>query len=437
MVGAGVAGLTAADALRCAGVEVVVLEARDRIGGRTWTVPLGDGRLDLGAAWVHGPVGNPVAEAIANAGLGTRNDGAFFSRMELWDGEWLDAAAATALTTAIEADWEPGEPLAVAPESDRFLDGVEWFLNDRELEGRARELARFGIESILGALYVGAPAERISLAGAAAYEDGGGGNLVPVGGYRTLVERLASGLDVRLGSPVTSIEHGADGVVVGTANGEAVEAERAIVTVPLGVLKAGSIRFDPPLGPEQAGAAQRLAMASLEKVAFRFDERFWPDSAWQLTRLDEDRAFPVWLDFSRHTGSPTLVGFHNPEAAPVIAGASPGERAAAGLAALREMFGSVPDPEQTLVTDWLGDPHALGSYSYIPLGASTEDMHSLARPVSDRLALAGEATVPHAYGTVHAAFESGLRAAALALGERPERLSLGPVPARWLPPERE
>jgi polyamine oxidase len=63
VVGAGIAGLTAADAARCAGAEVVVIEARDRIGGRTWTVPLGPGSIDLGGAWVHSPIGNPVAEA--------------------------------------------------------------------------------------------------------------------------------------------------------------------------------------------------------------------------------------------------------------------------------------------------------------------------------------------------------------------------------------
>ncbi len=190
VVGAGVAGLTAADAARRAGAEVVVLEARDRIGGRTWTVPLGPGAIDLGASWVHGPVGNPVAEALRAAGIAALNDGSFYSRMAVWADGWVDAPAATTLAAAVGADWDPAEALAALPDSDRFADGVEWFLADRGLEGRGGELARFGLLWIDGPLVAGAPPDRISLAGIAAYGVGGGGNLVPVGGYRTLVGHL-------------------------------------------------------------------------------------------------------------------------------------------------------------------------------------------------------------------------------------------------------
>jgi len=91
----------------------------------------------------------------------------------------------------------------------------------------------------------------------------------------------------------------------------------------------------------------------------------------------------------------------------------------------------VPDPVETLATDWTEDPCSLGSYSYVPIGASVDDMRRLGEPVSERLTLAGEATVPDCYGTVQAAFRSGLRAAGLALGRRPEQLSLGTVPPHW------
>jgi monoamine oxidase len=430
VVGAGVAGLTVADAVRCAGAEVVVLEARDRLGGRTWTAPLGPGTVDLGAAWVHGPVGNPVAEALGEAGIEARNDGPYYSRMAVWAGGWVDAPGATTLTAAVQGDWDPAEALAGSG-SDRFVDGVEWYLADRELEGSARELARFGLLWIDGALVSAGPPERISLAGVAAYMGGSGGNLVPSGGYRMLVERLAAGLDVRLGSPVSRVQHGAAGVVV-DADGESFEGDRVVVTAPLGVLRAGAIAFDPPLGPSHAAAVERLGMATLEKVAMRFSERFWPDSVWQITYVAEDRAFPVWFDFTRHVGAPTLVSLYNPATAPRLAELPAGERAGAALEALREMFGPVADPEETLVTDWSGDPWAHGSYSYVPLGATAEEMGRLAAPVSDPLILAGEATTPSSYGTVHGAFRSGLRAATHALGKRPELLSLGKVSPGWL-----
>ncbi len=430
VVGAGVAGLTAADAARCAGAEVVVLEARDRIGGRTWTVPLGPGAVDLGGAWVHGPIGNPVAEALAAAGLGARNDGAYYSRMALWDDGWVDAPGATALGAAVGADWDASEALALSG-SDRFVDGVEWFLADRGLAGRALELARFGLLWVEGALVTAAPPDRISLAGVASYSVGGGGNLVPSGGYRMLVERLAARLDVRLGAPVTRVEHGGAGVSV-HAGAETFEGDHAVVTLPLGVLQDGSVAFDPPLGGGHALALERLAMGHEEKVAMRFPERFWPESVWQITDMARDLAFPIWFDFSRHVGAPTLVCLYNPAIAPALAELPAEQRVGPALESLRRMFGSVPDPDETLVTDWNGDPWTRGSYSYVPLGATIDDMRHLAEPVSDRLVLAGEATVPKSYGTVHAAFGSGLRAAGQALGKPPERLSLGAVPPHWI-----
>ena len=430
VVGAGVAGLVAADAARCAGAEVVVVEARERIGGRTWTAPLGPGAIDLGGAWVHSPIGNPVAEALAAAGIATRNDGAFGAPMAVWAGEWVDGPGATTITGTLQADWGPAEAKAALPDSDRFVDGVEWFLADRGLEGRVGELARFALLWLAGALVVAAPPDRISLAGVAAYAEGSGGNLVPVGGYGGLVDLLAAGLDVRVGATVTRVEHGGAEISVVTDRGT-FEGDRAIVTVPLGVLRAGTVAFDPPLDDAHAAAIDRLAMGAEEKLAFRFSERFWPDSVWEITYVAEDRAFPAWFDFSRHVGAPSLVAPYNPRCTPDLRQVPLEDRVQIALDVLRNMFGSVPDPVETLGTDWMGDPCSLGAYSYIPIGAGVDDMRRLGEPVSKRLEFAGEATVPEGYGTVQAAFVSGLRAAAVTLGKRPERLSLGTVPPHW------
>ena len=275
VVGAGIAGLTAADAARCAGAEVLVVEARDRIGGRIRTVPLGPGTVDLGGAWVHSPIGNPVAEALAVAGIATRNDGAYGDPMAVWADGWVEAPETTTVTAALQADWDPAEALAAIPESDRFVDGVEWFLADRGLDGRLAELARFALVWMVGALVIAGPPDRISLAGAAAYAEGSGGNLVPSGGYGALVDLLAAGLEVRLGATVTRIEHGGAQVSVVTDSGT-FEGDHAIVTVPLGVLRAGAVTFDPPLPGSHASAVEHLAMGTGEKVVFRASERFGP-----------------------------------------------------------------------------------------------------------------------------------------------------------------
>jgi len=172
-------------------------------------------------------------------------------------------------------------------------------------------------------------------------------------------------------------------------------------------------------------------MGTEEKVVFRFSERFWPGSLWEITHVARDRAFPVWFDFSRHVGAPTLVTIYNPRSTPGLARVRAEGRAERALEVLRKMFGSAPDPEETLTTDWAGDARSLGAYSYVPVGAGVDDMGRLGEPVSERLTLAGEATSPDCYGTVQAAFQSGLRAASVALRRRPERLTLGTIPSHW------
>lgn len=429
MVGGGVSGLTAADALRCAGVDVVVLEARDRVGGRTWTVPLGAGGVDLGAAWMHSPATNPVVEALAEAGIAMSNDGDFGSGMDVWDGGWLDPSEVAPISDLLMAEWDRSVAADVG-RGDRFTDGVEWLIAEHGLRGRHAELARFILLWMEGSLVVAGQPDEISLRGAAAYRDDGGGNLVISGGYRVLVDALAAGLDIRLGTTVTVIEHGEEGARVTTQQGT-LECDRVVLTVPLGVLKTGSPRLDPGLPDEHQRAVDRLAMGTLEKIAFGFDARFWPDSLWEITRVAADHSFPVWVDFSRHVGSPTLVALYNVHSTPGLAELDPDARAAAALDCLRTMFGDVPEPTQTLITSWSTDVYSHGSYSFIPLGATPDDMRTLGRPVSGSLALAGEATVPESYGTVHAAFVSGLRAAANTLGRPPARLSLGPVAPHW------
>ena len=429
VVGAGVAGLTAADAARHAGADVTVIEARDRIGGRTWTAPLGAGSVDLGAAWVHGPVGNPLAEALADAGIDTRNDGMFGSGMAVWADGWADAPDATALTSALDGGWDPADVPAEVAASDSYVDGVEWFMADRELDGRAGNLVRFALIWVAGGGFISGPPERISVRRCRRFHEGGGGNLsrsVAIDPGR------AAGVRPRHPAryPATVIEHGGPGVAVRSDDG-IYKADRVVVTVPLGVLQGGDLVFDPPLEGSHALAVERLAMGTLEKVVFRFEERFWPESVHWITHVADDHAFPQWVDLSRHTGSPTIAAIYNATLTSRIAETPVEQRAGLALEVLRKMFGSVPDPEETLVTDWTADPWSLGSYSYIPIGAGPEDMSVLAEPVSERLVLAGEATVPESYGTVHAAFGSGLRAAAHVLGERPERISLGAVPDSW------
>ncbi len=408
VIGAGVAGLTAARSLVDRGLEVTVLEARDRIGGRTWTHDLAGAPVDLGGSWIHGPFGNPLTPLVADLGLVTRNDGAWGTGMDLFVEEagWQDGATATSVVAA-RLDWDPGEAAAALGGDRPHRDGVEWFVKDRRYEPAVSELVGFHLEWIEGALNVGGPPDRISLEGSAAYLGHPGGNLVIGGGYRSLVDRLASGLDIRLGARVLAVEHAGRGLV--STPDETIRASRVVVAVPLGVLKSAGIVFDPPL--PQRGSVDRLAMANLEKVVFRFDQPLWPKHRRRATFVASDHRFPTWADMSDHAGAPTVVALYNPTATDWIGALSPEDRIEPALEVLRTMTPDTPDPVATFATDWSSDPLSVGSYSYIPVGASAGDMRALARPASEHLALAGEHTVATYFGTVHGAYVSGLRAA--------------------------
>ena len=417
------AGLAAADAARYAGADVVVLEARDRIGGRTWTVPLGPGSIDLGAAWVHDPVGNPVAEALASAGIQAKNDGPYL----LPDGRLVRRVARRhprdgaprghrSRLGSLRGGWRPS-PTPI--DSSTGSSGTSPIASSTDGVPRAGQV-RPPLDH--GALGDGGPPDRISLAGTAAYAGGRrrqpGAQRADTGPWSS---RLATDLDVRLRAPVTSIDHGGDEVVV-HPNGETLEGDRVIVTVPLGVLKAGTLSFDPPLGPGSGSARWsdwRWGRSRRSPSASR--SGFGRSPLWQITHVADDHSFPVWFDFTRHVEVPHPGRLPQPDSTPGLAELPAEERSGPALEALRKMFGSVPDPEEILITDWTGDQWARGSYSYIPLGATVDDMSR--SPSRSRTGCSSRARPrclpPTARCTPPSPRASGH--AAQALGERPSR----------------
>ncbi len=417
VVGAGVAGLSAAKALQDAGRDVVVLEARDRIGGRVHTPTVGGAPVDAGAMYVHGVVGNPLAAfcdaldlehgpqplglvPVFDAESGGRVDNGFFRMLEATAEfeEALDELAGT-----LPADASMHDAIAA------FLDRQD------ELSATDRRVAAFALEQLLLEIYEGGPPDRTSLRAwiDSPYEEYAGGNHVIPGGYAQLVDALARGIDIRLNQPVVRIAHDAAAVTVSTPT-ETLRGSHAIVTVPLGVLQAGTIEFDPPLPEAKRTAIGRLEMGNLEKVILRFEQRFWRRHGVMLLSIAKTPGeFAAFVDWSGVAGAPTLVCLHGGQSARDILDRADDEAIVQGaLQALRELLGTeVPAPLATHVTRWRSDPWTRGSYSYLPLGASVDDQRTLGEPVGERLLFAGEATEPERYATVHGALTSGLREA--------------------------
>jgi hypothetical protein len=245
-----------------------------------------------------------------------------------------------------------------------------------------------------------------------------------VGGYDAAFRRLASLLDVRTGCPVAAVTvtERVEGVGVTTAAGETLWGAAAIVTVPLGVLKAGTIAFSPPLPDWKAGAVARLGFGDLNKVVLQFPEPFWDDSvdffgaAAGAGAADRGWCFMFW-NFHRFAGAPVLAALVSGAAARAAEGMDDSELRDRAVATLRALHPgvAVPDPVACTVSRWGGHPYARGSYSYVAVGSSSRDYDQLAQPVQRRVLFAGEHTVKAHPDTVGGAMLSGLREAARAL----------------------
>lgn len=414
VVGAGVAGLSAARVLQDAGVDVLVLEARDRIGGRIWTADVGGAPVDLGGAWMHGTEDNPVADFADAQGLAYTRDKTRWTVLydeatdrQLGDASWdlLDEAY-DGFTGDLSSLLDTlGEDATTEEARERWV-------SDQGLSGQDARLAAHAIDQWVIELAYAGPIDEVALEWIWEDYDLEGGDHFPEGGYGDLVDALADGLQVELEHPVDAVRVLDDAVEVDAA-GETFEGTHVLVTVPVGVLKRGDISFTPALSSARTAALARLDMGGLEKVAMVWDEAWWTAGSAEFVSADGDGAYPELYDLSELTGVPTLVALYGGRfSREVQADWTDAQILNGALQAAELAYGATaPTPVASQVTRWSTDPYAGGSYVFLPVGATLDDLDTLAEPEGDRLLFAGEATWRKAYGNVHAAMFSGLREA--------------------------
>lgn len=424
VVGAGVAGLTAARLLGDSGRRVVILEARDRIGGRLHT-DRGNGRTtDLGASWIHGITDSPVAATAESLGMrmveftvgGYQPD----SRPIAYhgpDGRRLSDADAQSFTADIHAvDATLVDVIAASDPDASYRDVTEAALQQQnwgeERTQRVREYLEHRAEEQYGAWIEDLAAHGLD-------DDSiDGDEVVFPDGYDVLASGLARGLDVRLEHVVSHVAWSTDGVVVTTDRG-AFAARDAVVTVPVGVLQSDDFVIEPALPHPVAGALGRLTMNAFEKVFLRFPTKFWDDDVYAIRQQGpEGRWWHSWYDLTALHGEPTLLTFAAGPAGVETREWDEGRVVESVLTQLRRLYGDrVERPTHVDITHWQDDPFTRGSYAYMTLGSTTRDHDDLATPIGGVLHLAGEATWTDDPATVTAAMCSGHRAATRILGQ--------------------
>ena len=399
VVGAGAAGIGAGRRLaRAANVSFVILEARDRIGGRLHTIEENGLPLDLGGEWLHSADRNPLTKLAGELGF------SLYPRLP----EWTSRLRRSGETPEAEADWlrtreEFRRKVARAaaetedrPASELLVPGGRWnqLLEATSSWGNGVEL------------------DRLSVKDHSRYEDSGINWRVRKG-YGTLLEKLAEDLPVAHRAAVSRIDHGGKEIRLQTARGT-VTAARAIVTVPTAIIAQERLRFEPPLGDKVAAAAG-LPLGLADKLFLALDGA--------VPEIPSE-AYLVGSTTRRETASYQLRPIGRPLIACFFGGRWALQMEREGLAGMsgfaadelaRHLGNDIRRRLRPLAaTAWAQDPFARGSYSYA-LPGHADDRAALAAPVEDRLFFAGEACSANFFSTAHGAYQTGEAAAAVAL----------------------
>lgn len=404
VIGAGIAGLAAAKTLKQANYEVTVIESQEKVGGRLRTDRSLGVPFDEGASWIHGPKHNPITNLAYNAGASNY----------LTDDESL---------IIYDQNGKPYEDKYAEKEYKSYEDALEKVQSSGSISKSFQE--------VFNSLYPDKANDPLWLYMLSAYlefdtgsdiselsshqidddEVFKGKDVIITNGYDTVANYLAKGLRIQLNEKVTAIKY-ASGIRVETTMAN-YDADYVIVTVPLGVLKAGHINFDPVLPTHKQNAVNQIKMSAVNKFLLVFDTCFWDKNIQYIGYTPSVKGkFNYFVNVNKFLSGNALMTFAFGNYGKLTENLSDAEIIQEIMGHLKVIYGnSIPNPVHLLRTKWSSNPHTLGSYSFATAGSDTSAFDILAQDIDKKVFFAGEHTSKAYRGTVHGAYLSGIREA--------------------------
>jgi monoamine oxidase len=413
IIGAGIAGLSAAKRLKEKGfTNITILEGRDRTGGRIHTDRSTGNAMDLGASWIHGPGNalkkNPITNIAEAAGAVTfvTDDNSIIVKDV--DGTTIPDTTMDALY----ADYNkllntevPNVATAAKSLKDAITEVHPNYLTDPKMVYQLSAYAEFD---------AGGAIEDLSSLNWADDEMFPGDDVLFPNGYDAVVNNVAQGLTIKLNTKVTKIDYNGENVIVSTSTGEYTGAY-LVVTLPLGILKAGDVAFSPALPSAKTSSIQTMQVGHVNKVVLKFPSQFWGNEQYigYCSPVNQKGMYNYFMNCNTFAaGSNTLVTFGFGTYGLLLEGQTNAQIQQDIMDILKKMYGStIPNPSQILVTRWTQDAFAKGSYSFASVGVTPNDYENLAQSVNNKLFFAGEHTHHDYRATVHGAYLSGEREA--------------------------
>tara|TARA_Y100000590_G_scaffold78653_1_gene87441 strand:+ start:331 stop:1647 length:1317 start_codon:yes stop_codon:yes gene_type:complete len=403
IIGAGISGLAAADNLIDSGKDILVLEARNRIGGRIWSKLWNGVIIEEGANWIHTSNGNPITEFSKKHGF-TTYETPLNSMIAYLNGKKINND---------EYDYLVNEFWSYITESqdkgkdESLANVINNFTLEKSFQFDQRTIINYLANSEISNEY-GADLTYLSRDYFDIGQGYGAGELVLTNGLQQITDILKDKVEIHINHIVTKIEYGNGGVIV-YANNKKFYAKKALVTVPLGVLKSGDIEFIPPLPKNKQNAISELGMGLLQKHWLLFDEIFWDDDVVWILPVNKQN----WecMNYT-YTGKPILLCFTMGKYAKNQESLPDSSITSDIMVILRNTYGrNIPNPVDVHFTKWASDKFSYGAYSFTAVGNTPETYNEISTPIDNLIYFAGEHTNENYPATIHGAYLSGIRAA--------------------------